>query len=160
MIQRASDPRRPVPTRVQLEVAKRQLAQLMREKGFEVDRLELDHDPALGLRPIDPETGHHVPHQHDSVALIWRPRADHKRKTTGRRGESRLSISYDGDQSRIAKADRLEEGAAEFRARLLAKAPGKPRERAGTIKSAGFRKTARKPKRSAAELARMSGDAP
>lgn len=125
--------RRVVPMKVQRDVALAQLSALMRAKGFEVDTFELDHDPALGLRPVDPVTGEHTPHQHDPAALVWRPKAEHKRKTTGRRGESKLSLSYDGDQSRIAKADRLEESTEEFRRRLLAKEPGQQRQRVGSI---------------------------
>jgi hypothetical protein len=155
---RAAEPRRPVPLRVQLDVAKRQLAELMQAKGFVVHRLELDHDPALGLRPIDPETGQHVPHQHEASCLVWRPDTVHRAKTTGRRGESDLSLTFNGDQSRIAKADRLEDSTEDFRRRLLAKQPGQPRERLGTIKGRGFGAKQKTPKRTAAELARMRGE--
>ncbi|WP_375458847.1 hypothetical protein [uncultured Enterovirga sp.] len=146
------EPRRVVPIKVQLEVAKRQLAALMREKGFEVERLELDHDPALGLRPIDPETGEHVPHQHDASCLVWRPDAEHKVKTTGRRGESDLSLTFNGDQSRIAKTERVQEREAEFRRQLLARAEGKPVARKGSIPS--------RPKQPAKPQNRASGFRP
>jgi hypothetical protein len=120
--------RKPVPEKVQKEVALRQLRDLMTKLGFEEGPLELDHDPALGLRPIDPKTGHHVPHQHDPSAMVWRPKAEHKLKTTGRRGDSKLSIDFNGDQSRIAKTKRLiraktqeiARAEAKFRSQLLA----------------------------------------
>jgi hypothetical protein len=150
---RAAEPRRKVPLKAQLEAALRQL-------GFEPHEVDLDHDPALGLRPIDPETGQHRPHQHDPKALIWRPKAEHRAKTTGRRGESDLSLTFNGDQSRIAKAGRLEEASEDFRRRLLAKELGQPRECRGTIKARPKQQKAKTPKRSWSELARLaqSGD--
>lgn len=129
------EPRRKVPAKAALHAALYQL-------GFEPHEVELDHDPALALRPVDPVTGEHIPHQHDPKALIWRPKADHARKTTGRRGESRLSISGDGDVSRAAKARRLAQSHEEFRARLTApkgetpaSGPRKPGKRAWPKKS-------------------------
>jgi hypothetical protein len=100
--------RKPTPIKIQLEVAKRQLAELLGHDLDKLPELQLDHDPALGLRPVD-ETGlDYSPGQHDPRFLVWRTKGDHARKTTGRKGESKLSISGNGDVSRIAKAERIE----------------------------------------------------
>lgn len=102
-----AEKRKPVPEKIQKEVALRQLRELMTELGYEEGALELDHDPALGLRPIDPDTGAHVPAQHDPKALVWRPSSAHRLKTSGQKGESKLSIDPNSDQSRIAKVKRI-----------------------------------------------------
>lgn len=113
--------RKPVPIKVQRDVALRQLGELMRSLGFEVATLELDHDPALELRPA--EDGEHVPHQHDPSCLVWRPKAEHRDKTHGRkRGESELSREP-GDRQKINKAKRLASHHEDFRRRLFIK-PG------------------------------------
>ena len=66
---RSAEPRRAVPMRLQRDKALELCADLMRKLGMvAVDAevaFELDHDPALVLRPVDPATGHHIPHQHD-----------------------------------------------------------------------------------------------
>lgn len=126
----APEKRRAVPLAAQLETAKRQLAELMRAKGFEVERLELDHDPALGRRRVDPATGQHIPHQHDPAFLVWRPKAEHDRKTFGT-----PATTLGSDMHEIAKTRRLERGEEEYRTRLLAKDRGEPRQRRGTIPS-------------------------
>jgi hypothetical protein len=92
--------RRRVPLKTQLEVALRQL-------GLNPATAELDHAPALQLRPI--AAGEWVPHQHDPNHLIWLDKEVHRIKTTGRKGTSKLSITGDGDVSRIAKVKRLVE---------------------------------------------------
>src|SRR4051812_41787710 len=92
--------RRRVPLKTQLEVALRQL-------GLNPATAELDHAPALQLRPI--AAGEWVPHQHDPNHLIWLDKEVHRIKTTGRKGTSKLSITGDGDVSRIAKVKRIRE---------------------------------------------------
>lgn len=106
-----------IPAMVKLHAALFQL-------GFEPHEVELDHDPALALRPIDPETGDTIPPANDPRHLVWRPKAEHAIKTTGRRGESRKGDQAGGDTSRAAKVKRLSADAEQFRARLLAKAEG------------------------------------
>ena len=102
-------------------------ADLMRKLGLvAVDAevaFELDHDPALVLRPVDPATGQHIPHQHDPKCLIWRTREAHDRKTNGPGGERRVTTAG-SDKHTAAKLDRLTEQQAELRARMLA-----PRQR-------------------------------
>lgn len=107
-----------VPLLAQLHAALRQL-------GFEPHEVELDHDPALGIRPIDPETGLTIPHPNDPRFLVWRPKAEHAVKTTGRSGESRLSDQANGDTSKAAKVKRISADQEQFRARLLAKSEGR-----------------------------------
>lgn len=108
--------RRDAPLSVKLEVALAQLEDALRALGqipADIERVvwNLDHWPALELRPHDPETGHHIPHQHDPKALKWLIFETHKAKTTGRRGESKLSLR-DGDQGKIAKVDRIRKARA------------------------------------------------
>jgi hypothetical protein len=83
-----AEPRRAVPMKLQRDKALELCADLMRKLGMvPVDakvEFDLDHDPALGLRDVDPATGHHVPHQHEPSCLIWRPKARHTEKTRGR----------------------------------------------------------------------------
>lgn len=92
--------RKSIPVKAQLHAALYQL-------GFEPHEVDLDHDPALGLRVYDEATGDTIPPANDPRYLIWRPKAEHKLKTTGRKGESKLSIDGNGDVSRIAKVERL-----------------------------------------------------
>jgi hypothetical protein len=75
--------------------------------GLEPHAVELDHDPALALRPVDPETGDTIPPANDPKFLVWRTKADHKLKTTGRRGESKLCDISNGDIHRAAKVKRI-----------------------------------------------------
>lgn len=94
---------------IKLEVALRQLHEahvaLGRIPADAVVSWQCDHNPALGLRPVDAK-GQHVPHQHSPAHLEWLHTVQHKVKTTGRRGESKLSLR-DGDQAKIAKTDRI-----------------------------------------------------
>lgn len=126
-----AEKRRAIPMKVQRDVALDLCRDLMRKLGLvEVDatiEFDLDHNPALELRAVNPETGQHQPDQHDPAFLVWRPRQEHRVKTTGRRGESDLSIR-DGDQQKIAKNRRREKKRAEreaTRAALPEPPPGR-----------------------------------
>lgn len=92
--------------KVQRDVALDLCRDLMRKLGLvEVDatiEFDLDHDPALELRAVNPETGKHQPDQHDPAFLVWRPRQEHRVKTTGRAGASKLAM-VNGDAQKIAK---------------------------------------------------------
>jgi hypothetical protein len=92
--------RKSIPVKAQLHAALYQL-------GFEPHEVDLDHDPALGLRVYDEATQDTIPPANDPRYLVWRPKAEHKLKTTGRKGESKLSVDGNGDVSRIAKVERL-----------------------------------------------------
>lgn len=103
------------------------------------EKIEWDHNPALGLRAVNADGTDYEPNQLDPRFIRPMRKADHLAKTTGRRGESKFSSSGGGDTSRVAKARRT---LAEAEARVgLQKEPGKRRERKGTIKSRGFDKT-------------------
>lgn len=123
---RSAEPRRAVPMRLQRDKALELCADLMRKLGMvAVDAevaFELDHDPALVLRPVDPETGQHIPHQHDPRHLVWMTKEAHDRKTNGRGGERRVT-TLGSDKHLAAKLDRLSDGEREFRARLLSRDP-------------------------------------
>jgi len=100
--------RRTPPLGVKLEAALQLCSELMQKLGFEpVEAWELDHVPALGLRAVNEAGTDWEPAQHDVRYLVWRPKRQHREKTSGRRGESRLSVSGDGDVSRIAKVKRI-----------------------------------------------------
>lgn len=83
--------------------------------------VQWDHDPALELRKYDPETGKWDPDANDPRYIVPRSIEDHAIKTNG------SATPLSGDKSKIAKLKRVEEKAAAFRARLLAKAPDAPR---------------------------------
>jgi hypothetical protein len=87
----------------------------------------LDHDPALILRPYNPRikdvASRYTPHAHDPDALIYREKADHQQKTTGRRaGASRTITTKGSDIGLKTKFARLE----------------KPRKPRTTIRPRGF----------------------
>lgn len=102
---------------LRLEWAYRKLGLI--EEGQDVEGWDFDHVPMLALRSHDPETGAHVPHQHDPEHLIPMPRHAHREKTHGRRGESKLS-RRGGDILELKKARHQAAKEAAFRARLLA----------------------------------------
>jgi hypothetical protein len=87
----------------------------------------LDHDPALILRPYNPRikdvASRYTPHAHDPDALVYREKADHQQKTTGRRpGASRTITTKGSDIGLKTKFARLE----------------KPRKPRTTIRPRGF----------------------
>lgn len=57
---------------------------------------ELDHDPALILRPFDPATGNYTPRANDPDWLVWRRPDAHQEKTSGRRPGARSTITTKG----------------------------------------------------------------
>lgn len=80
---------------------------------FEARPIALDHDPALILRPYNPRikdvAARYTPHAHDPDALIYREKADHQQKTTGRRpGASRTITTKGSDIGLKTKFARLE----------------------------------------------------
>jgi len=86
---------------------------------------QLDHDPALILRLFNKETGKYTPDACDPDHLIWREKALHQEKTTGRRpGASRTITTKGSDIGLKTKFARLE---------------GKPKRRL-KIQSRGFQK--------------------
>lgn len=94
------------------------LASALYALGIDPDDVDFDHDPALAMRPIDPETGDTIPPANSPRHIVPRPRAAHKAKTFG----SHVPLS--GDVQKIKKLRRVEKDEAAFRARLLAKESG------------------------------------
>jgi hypothetical protein len=123
--------RKAIPWRVKCEAA---LAKI----GLTIAEVEFHHDPPLALRLWDDDAGDTVPPANDPKHIRVLLVAEHRVITTGRRGESDLSITGNGDVSRIAKVKRLTSDQEEFRRRLLSRECGEPGQRKGTIKSRGF----------------------
>jgi len=101
----------------------------------DLSRIEFDH---IGARAL---TG-------DDSDENFRPLCPecHRYKTTGRRGEKHVT-SHGSDIGNIRKADRLAKDTEEFRRRLLAKEPGKPREKSSRWASRKFQSRKTKPAR-------------
>lgn len=125
-----AEPRRAVSMKLQRDLALAQLADAMRALGLiPVDaapEFELDHDPALCLRPVDPETGKHIPPQHEPSCLIWRTKEAHDRKTNGPGGEKRIT-NAGSDKHIAAKGGRLARRHEEMRRLLLLPEPREPK---------------------------------
>jgi hypothetical protein len=118
------DVRKNIPLGIKLAVALRML-------GFaRGQRVDFDHDPALGLRPWDEEKRDFIPPQLDPEWIVIRTKPVHDIKTNGNG-----ATSYGSDKHAIAKIDRVSEAVEAFRRRLLAKAdpdidaPPRPRSR-------------------------------
>jgi hypothetical protein len=149
----AVEPRRTPPLSVQLAVAKRQLADLMRRLEMipvEVSHVEweLDHEPALGLRDVDPHTGRHQPHQHDASYLIWRPKVSHDVKTRGRGATTAGSDVGEMRKTRQLVRARVERGEIQPEDPSIAPWAPNPHTRAPMkreVRSAGFRPPKPKP---------------
>lgn len=113
------DVRKKIPDRTKLIAA-------LRELGLTIEQVQFDHNPALGLRQRNPVTGDTIPPANSPDHIYMMVITGHRQKTTGRKGESKLSGS-DGDIQNIAKLKRVERETAEFRRRLLSKDRGKPK---------------------------------
>lgn len=101
-----------------------QLHAALYQLGFEPHEVQLDHTPALVLRAWDEAKQDTIPPASDPRYLVWRPTAEHREKTFGRGATTAGS-----DIGEAARLKRLERKEAEYRARLLAKEPGKPRQK-------------------------------
>lgn len=70
---------------------------------------QLDHDPALILRPLNERTGKYTPDANDPAYLIYRDPANHLQKTTGRKpGAERTVTTKGSDIGLKTKFARLE----------------------------------------------------
>lgn len=87
--------------------------------------IQWDHEPALGLRHVDPCSGEMLPAANDPHFIRPMRTADHLAKTTGRRGE-RTVTSAGSDIHAIAKVRRLTKAQEAARRRMLAKQTGEP----------------------------------
>ena len=121
----ASNPRRrkAIPDRVKLIVT-------LRELGLTIAEVNFDHHPMLEMRPINEETGETIPPANDPDGIRLLMITDHKRKTFGPGGETRITTAG-GDIHALAHTRRLTKDQEDFRRRLLAKEPGQPRQRTG-----------------------------
>jgi hypothetical protein len=124
------DVRKNIPLSIKLAVALRQL-------GFaKGQRVDFDHDPALGLREWDQDKRDFIPPQLDPDFIVIRSEPAHDIKTNGNG-----ATSHGSDKHAIAKIDRVSEAVEAFRRRMLAKvdpdveAPPRPQS---TIPSRGF----------------------
>lgn len=92
-------------------------------------KINWDHRPPLSQRPRDPVTGLYTPDELDPRYLFPVAKEDHDKRTYG----DHRPLS--GDISVAAKLKRVASNQAAFRDRLLAKAPGVPREKRSRIPS-------------------------
>ena len=79
--------------------------------GLEPGNVDWHHEPALGIRPYDPETGKWTPDANDPKHIVPLAKDAHK----GR---------YSGDRKAIDKTRRNGEAEEAFRRKLLAKSTG------------------------------------
>ena len=90
----------------------RQLAILL-HRLFGNAPVALDHDPALILRDYDAAVSdvaaRYTPHAHDPAFLIYREKADHQQKTTGRKPGAERTVTTKGSDIWLkSKFNRLE----------------------------------------------------
>jgi hypothetical protein len=89
------------------------LATLAEQLGCEQKDLHLDHDPALVLRKFNHRTGKYSPDANHPDYLIYREKADHQQKTTGRKPGAERTITTKGSDIGLkTKFARLERKAA------------------------------------------------
>lgn len=93
--------RKAIPLRVKLDAALIAL-------GLDPKATEFDHDPALGLRPVNAAGDDFDPPQLDPRHIVPRAAAVHYAKTNGHRPGEKLVTTANSDKGRIAKAERLE----------------------------------------------------
>lgn len=82
--------------------------------GLDPKTAELDHDPALGLRPFSTVTGEYIPAENDPRYLVWRDPVAHRKKTSGTKATSAGS-----DVHLIAKSKRIVRKQAAHRERMV-----------------------------------------
>jgi hypothetical protein len=122
------------------------------EDGENVAPHALDHDPALILRPYNPRikdvAARYTPHAHDPAALVYRAKADHQQKTTGRKpGAEHTATTKGSDIGLAAKFRRLERRQANRKVRGKP-AVRKPRKAKPRLKHSQRPKSGRWPKQS------------
>jgi hypothetical protein len=69
----------------------RLLEMLFGDEGY-----QLDHDPALILRPFNKRTGKYTPDANDPHFLVYRRKDDHLQKTTGRKPGAERTVTIKG----------------------------------------------------------------
>lgn len=109
---------------------------------FGDSKFALDHDPALILRKYNPRikdvAARYTPHAHDPDALVYREKADHQQKTTGRKPGAERTITTKGSdvglKTKFARLERPSKSGTKLRSQ----------KRKRTIKSRGFAKGPKK----------------
>ncbi|WP_210339837.1 hypothetical protein [Bosea sp. ASV33] len=125
---RTSDHRKHIPIGVKLHAALLLL-------GFTEEEIaggvEWDHQPALALRIVDPETGELMPHPNDPRHLRPLRKVEHAEKTRGRGATT--AGSDVGNAAKVKRIERDPAGGEEFRRRILeikrGERPERPRSR-------------------------------
>ena len=125
-------PRPYIPLDVRIQVARRQLYHFVDQLPEQADLtkkqylgallgllgdcisngepLELDHYPALILRPFNERTGKYTPDANEPDALVYRPMGEHDEKSFGRKqGASRTVTTKGSDIWLKAKFNRLDQ---------------------------------------------------
>jgi hypothetical protein len=94
---------------------KKRLDELLNALGGVLgDALELDHDPALILRPFKPDrrkpqAAWFEPNANDPDYLFYRPIREHQQKTTGRKADATHTVTTKGSDIWLkSKFNRLE----------------------------------------------------
>jgi hypothetical protein len=116
-----------IPMTTKFNVAMRQDGRCPRcgNKLGEWKDVQFDHDPALQLRAWSEDLQDTLPAANDVEFIRALHKDCHAEKTTGRRGESKLS-KRGGDISEVAKVRRITRKEEEFRKRLLTKGDAEP----------------------------------
>jgi hypothetical protein len=102
-------------------IGKRELLTLLLKTLFPDVVAQLDHDPALILRPFDRESGKYTPDANDPDHLIWREKAAHQEKTTGRRPGARSTITTKGSDIGLKTKFARLEGKPKRRLKILSR---------------------------------------
>lgn len=108
--------RKKIPDRVKLLAA-------LKRQGLRIEEVEFDHEPALALRPLNPETGDTIPPANDPDHIRMLLIKEHDVKTNGPGGEKRITTAG-SDKGKIKKVRKLSQQQKEFRRRMLEKEPG------------------------------------
>jgi hypothetical protein len=121
--------RKAISTITKLRVVLRQVGRCHAcgEPLGDLENTEFDHNPALQRRLWDLTAEDTFPPANDPEHIEAKHKDCHKAKTTGRKGESKLSIS-NGDAQEIAKLRRLERRRAEDFSRALLAPSERPPE--------------------------------
>lgn len=123
-------PRPYIPVPVRVQVAQRQLNELVLpvprltgerdgsylgrllnilKAAMRAERLQLDHDPALILRTYNEVANYYYPDANDPDHLIYREHEDHQQKTTGRKIGATKTVTTKGSDIWLkSKFNRLE----------------------------------------------------
>lgn len=80
--------------------------------------LQLDHNPALGLRKRNVETGEYTPRENDWRFMRYSQKDDHLEKTVGRKAGAEKTVTTKGSDIWLMKKFRRLEGPAKRKQRI------------------------------------------